>query len=67
MKRNQFLKFVQKLTFFGFELDSTKMEVSLTEGKKEKFSSVAVFTLSTLPRVVAGLIGMMVAYAPAVE
>ena len=60
----------QKLTFLGFLIDSVNMEVSLTEDKKEKFVQVANQILqndSTKIREVAGLVGLMVAYSPAVE
>ena len=69
-KEKSVLKPIQKITFLGFELDSTEMMVNLTSEKKEKFKEVArKILLENLPiiRDVAGLVGLMVAYSPAVE
>lgn len=62
----------QCLTFLGFEIDSVEMHVSLTNEKQLKLSSVIHEIRTTAPqkltiRQVAGLIGLMVAYSPAVE
>ena len=60
----------QKLVFLGFELDSKRMVVSLTREKKEKFRRAAADLREQSDpsiREVAGLIGLMIAYAPAVE
>ena len=60
----------QKLTFLGFDIDSVQMTVSLTEDKVEKFldlSNKIVKTEKPIIRDVAGLVGVMVAYSPAVE
>ena len=60
----------QKLIFLGFVIDSVKMEVSLTVEKKQKFREAANKILNENEhkiREVAGLVGLMVAYTPAVE
>ena len=60
----------QRLTFLGFELDSKEMSVTLTQEKKDKFARAAVQLLSKqrpTVREVAGLVGLMTAYSPAVE
>ena len=58
------------LTFLGFELDSLSMTVSLTQDKKEKFLRASQELLSrelVSIREVAGLVGLMVSYSPAVQ
>ena len=60
----------QRLTFLGFELDSRDMSVSLTQEKKEKFVRAAEDVLNkelSSVREVAGLVGLMIAYSPALE
>ena len=60
----------RKLLFLGFELDSEELSVSLTQAKKDKFERAAVQLLAKeeVPiRELAGLIGFLVAYSPAVE
>ena len=58
-----------KLTFLGFELNSEEMTVGLTLDKKEKFQRAAKEVLDKKAcriREIAGLVGLMVAYSPAV-
>lgn len=59
----------QSIVFLGFELNSNTMTVTLIEAKVNKFMC-AVHDLSSCKkptiRVVAGLIGLMVAYLPAI-
>ena len=64
------LKPIQKLKFLGFELDSRTMKVQITKDKIDKFHN---FVINLGPvgtklkiRRVAALLGLMVAYAPAV-
>ena len=60
----------QDLLFLGFQLDSKSMSVRLTGEKREKFRRAARQVLERdwlSIREVAGLIGLMVAYSPAVE
>ena len=60
----------QCLKFLGFLIDSRSMTVSLTLEKKEKFTSFSTLLLqdsSPTIREVAAVIGLMVAYSPAVE
>lgn len=69
-KQKSVLTPTQCLTFLGFEIDSVRMYVSLTEDKKQKMLNVIkeITESNELKiRQVAGLIGLMVAYAPAVE
>ena len=64
------LKPTQCLTFLGFELNSLDMTVNLKLDKRQKFTRAALDLLdkeSPTVREVAGLIGLMVAYTPAVE
>ena len=60
----------REIVFLGFELDSREMSVTLTPEKKEKFARAAGDLLAkekTSVREVAGLVGLMTAYSPAVE
>ena len=59
----------RNITFLGFEINSISMQVSLTEEKKGKLLRVIdeILTGDNTIRQVAGLVGLMVAYAPAVE
>ena len=69
-KQKSVLEPAQEITFLGFQLNSVEMSVSLTQDKKEKFRRAAkgVLTQETLKvREVAGLVGLMTAYSPAVE
>ena len=69
-RQKSVLQPTQRLTFLGFEIDSVEMNVSLTEEKKGKIQLVAGQILGQeLPiiREVAGLVGLLVAYTPAVE
>ena len=69
-KEKSVLTPTRTLTFLGFILDSVRMEVRLTEEKKQKLVQVSEQILDTEQpsvRDVAGLVGMMVAYSPAVE
>ena len=60
----------KKLKFLGFMLDSESMTVTLTDDKCSKFTRLAEDILgrdlSTI-REVAGLVGMMIAFAPGIE
>jgi len=60
----------QKATFLGFDIDSVKMEVSLPSDKvikmQEKAKLVLDNNLNTIQEV-SELIGLMVAYTPAVQ
>ena len=58
------------LVFLGFNLDSSKMEVSLTQDKEDKFVRAARDVLNkNTPtiREVAGLVGLMIAYGHAFD
>ena len=60
----------QDLVFLGFKLNSVEMSVTLTQDKKEKFERAARGVLAQdrlRVREVAGLVGLMTAYSPAVE
>ena len=60
----------QELIFLGLVIDSVAMTVSPTEDKKHKFCQVAQSMLNVQHpsiRQVAGLVGMMVAYAQGVD
>ena len=60
----------QKLKFLGFWLDSTTMQVSVSEPKIEKLESEALRLLQTKDptiRQVAGVVGLMVSCTPGVE
>ena len=59
-----------KLVFLGFELDSLEMTVGLTLEKREKFARAASEVLGKVKMIIrelAGLVGLMVAYSPAVQ
>lgn len=59
----------QQIVFLGFKLDSKAMTVKLTQAKLDKFSrTVQALKSCNRPtiRAVAGLIGLMTAYIPAV-
>ena len=69
-KEKSVLQPTTRLKFLGFVLDTDKMQVSLTPDKLEKFSE-AVWDLGPPGtkikiRQVAGLMGLMTAYTPAV-
>ena len=58
------------IIFLGFHLNSEEMVVHLTDEKRDKFVRAAedVLNKGTLSiREVAGLVGLMVAYAPAID
>ena len=60
----------KELTFLGFKLNSETMSVALCESKREKFSKAANELLAKKRmsvREVAGLVGLMVAYTPAIK
>ena len=60
----------QSLVFLGFRIDSIHMEISLPQEKRERFCRAAgdlLYRRKPSIREVAGLVGLMVAYAPAVE
>ena len=60
---------MQKLTFLGFEINASEMTVSLPLDKREKFQRAATEILedAVTVRQVAGLVGMMTAYAAGVD
>ena len=60
----------QRIIFLGFWLDSRDMTITLTQEKKLKFTRAASDLLekeNPTIREVAGLVGLMTAYSPAVE
>ena len=60
----------KQINFLGFELDSEALTVGLPQEKREKFERAALDVLDKDQlsiREVAGLVGLMVAYSPAVE
>ena len=60
----------QSLVFLGFEINSVEMKVKPTQDKKEKLVRAAQDVLTkewSSIREIAGLIGLMVAYSPAVQ
>ena len=58
----------QDLVFLGFWIDSVTMTVALTEEKRAKFTRADLLDKDSVSvREVAGLVGLMTAYSPAVE
>ena len=60
----------QNLTFLGFELDSNELTIRLTREKRDKLERAAlqVFSKNEMSiREIAGLVGLMVSYTPAVD
>ena len=60
----------QKLKFLGFWLDSTTMQVSVSDSKIEKLETEALKLLNTnrpTIRQVAGVVGLMVSCTPGIE
>ena len=60
----------KSLQFLGFQIDSTKMVVSLTNDKVEKFCTSAIQLLqksSPFIREVAGLVGLVISYSKAFD
>lgn len=69
-REKSILKPSTEIVFLGFKIDSIKMTVSLTTKKVQKFRRAAhdvLFKDLSSCREIAGLIGLMIAYSPAVE